>query len=66
MNRRFSIKYMIVSIGIIIISSCLVSILAGVMMIVANPILTFFDIKNITYPMSLLIVLIIIIIRKIF
>ena len=65
MKKHFTIKYIIVSIGIMLILSMILAMLAGVTMIFINAIFTVFDIdKNITYGMSFLIVLFIAIIKK--
>ena len=66
MKNALSIKYIIISIGIILISVTMVAMLAGITMLFINAILTLFAINNITYGTSLVIVLFIIIVRKIF
>ena len=62
--KKLIIEYIIVNIGIILIVSIILAMLAGIVMIFINSILTPFD-KNITYGMSFLIVLLITIIKKI-
>lgn len=66
MKKHFTIKYIIVSIGVMLILSMIFAMLAGITMIFINAILTLFDAKHITYGTSFLIVLFIAIIKKIF
>lgn len=66
MKNALSIKYIIASIGIILISATMVAMLTGITMLFINAILTLFAINNITYGTSLVIVLFIIIVKKIF
>ena len=66
MKRHFTIRYIIISIGIVLIISMILAMLAGVTMLFINAILTLFDAKHITYGAAFLIVLFIAIIKKIF
>lgn len=66
MKKHFTIKYIIVSIGIMLILSMILAMLAGITMIFMNAILTVFGAKNITYGTAFLIMLFIAIIKKIF
>ena len=65
--KKHSIKYnIIVSIGIRVVITIMLAMLAGITMLFINAILTLFDAKHITYGMSFLIVVFIAIVKKIF
>ena len=65
--EKHSIKYnIIVSIGIRVVITIMLAMLAGITMLFINAILTLFDAKHITYGTSFLIVVFIAIVKKIF